>query len=253
MGRERTAGARRRGARPGRRPRGPHPSSRAAGIPIGGRRGRAGRSSSCARAATPLSRVINFADRPRALRARVGEGIPGSVGGAIAMNAGAHGHSMGERGRSGSTSSTPRAPRSGVPRDGIAFAYRSARFPRPGFVVTAGLRLRLERRAGGARGDQALPRGAQAARCPSVGRTPGRSSRTRPGDRRAADRSGGAQGRARRERRGLGQARERHREPRRRPRAADILGLMDRRRRGCAREFGRRARAGGPDRRRGSE
>jgi UDP-N-acetylmuramate dehydrogenase len=67
-------------------------------------------------------------------------GIPGSVGGAIAMNAGAHGHSMGELVRwvdlVDSAGNEER-----VPCDRILFGYRSTRFPRPGLVVTAGLEL----------------------------------------------------------------------------------------------------------------
>jgi UDP-N-acetylenolpyruvoylglucosamine reductase len=47
-------------------------------------------------AGTPLSKVINFAVRPGLSGLEWAAGIPGSVGGAVAMNAGAHGHSMGE-------------------------------------------------------------------------------------------------------------------------------------------------------------
>ncbi|HEY6000178.1 MAG TPA: UDP-N-acetylmuramate dehydrogenase [bacterium] len=93
-------------------------------------------------AGTPLSQVINFAVRPGLAGLEWAAGIPGSVGGAIAMNAGAHGHSMGEvvlwvdlMDSSGAESR--------VPREQIAFAYRSARLPRAGFIVAAGLQLRL--------------------------------------------------------------------------------------------------------------
>jgi UDP-N-acetylmuramate dehydrogenase len=89
---------------------------------------------------TPLSRVINFAVRPGLSGLEWAAGIPGSVGGAIAMNAGAHGHSMGERVRwvdlvdaAGNEERVPAA--------GISFSYRSARFSRPGFVLAAGLEL----------------------------------------------------------------------------------------------------------------
>jgi UDP-N-acetylmuramate dehydrogenase len=93
-------------------------------------------------AGTPLSQVINFAVRPGLAGLEWAAGIPGSVGGAIAMNAGAHGHSMSEvvlwadlMDVAGSETRVPRA--------AIGFAYRSARFPRPGFLVEAGLQLRL--------------------------------------------------------------------------------------------------------------
>jgi UDP-N-acetylmuramate dehydrogenase len=93
-------------------------------------------------AGTPLSQVINFAVRPGLAGLEWAAGIPGSVGGAIAMNAGAHGHSMSEvvlwvdlMDVAGSETRVPRA--------AIAFAYRSARLPRAGFLVAAGLQLRL--------------------------------------------------------------------------------------------------------------
>jgi len=89
---------------------------------------------------TPLSRVINFAVRPGLSGLEWASGIPGSVGGAIAMNAGAHGHSMGERVRwvdlvdaAGNEERLPAA--------AIAFTYRCTSFSRPGFVVAAGLEL----------------------------------------------------------------------------------------------------------------
>jgi UDP-N-acetylmuramate dehydrogenase len=89
---------------------------------------------------TPLSRVINFAVRPGLSGLEWASGIPGSVGGAIAMNAGAHGHSMGELVRwidfVDSEGNEER-----VPADRVRFGYRSTGFPRPGFVVVAGLEL----------------------------------------------------------------------------------------------------------------
>lgn len=91
-------------------------------------------------AGTPLSKVINFAVRPGLSGLEWASGIPGTVGGAIVMNAGAHGRSMGElvlwvdlMDAGGGEER--------VPRGAIAFAYRSARLPRPGFVVEAGLAL----------------------------------------------------------------------------------------------------------------
>jgi len=89
---------------------------------------------------TPLSRIINFAVRPGLSGLEWASGIPGSVGGAIAMNAGAHGHSMGELVRwvdlvdAGGNEERELS-------DRITFGYRSTRFSRPGFVVAAGLEL----------------------------------------------------------------------------------------------------------------
>jgi UDP-N-acetylmuramate dehydrogenase len=91
---------------------------------------------------TPLSQVINFAVRAALSGLEWAAGIPGSVGGAIAMNAGAHGHSVGER-VLWIDLMNPAGGEERVPRTAIAFAYRSARFPRPGFVVEAGLELEV--------------------------------------------------------------------------------------------------------------
>jgi UDP-N-acetylmuramate dehydrogenase len=93
-------------------------------------------------AGTPLSQVINFAVRPGLSGLEWAAGIPGSVGGAIAMNAGAHGHSMGVvvllvdlMDLAGTETRVSRA--------AIEFTYRSARFPRTGFLVAAGMQLRV--------------------------------------------------------------------------------------------------------------
>jgi UDP-N-acetylmuramate dehydrogenase len=91
---------------------------------------------------TPLSRLINFAVRPGLSGLEWASGIPGSVGGAIAMNAGAHGHSIGERVRWVDLVDAAGAEER-VPASAIVFAYRSARFPRPGFVIAAGIELRV--------------------------------------------------------------------------------------------------------------
>lgn len=93
-------------------------------------------------AGTPLSKVINFAVRPGLTGLEWAAGIPGSVGGAVAMNAGAHGHSMGEVVLWADLMDLAGA-EARVPREAIAFDDRSTRLPRPGFVVAAGLRLRL--------------------------------------------------------------------------------------------------------------
>lgn len=89
---------------------------------------------------TPLSRLINFAVRPGLSGLEWASGIPGSVGGAIAMNAGAHGHSMGECVRwvelVDAAGNEER-----IPAGAIDFAYRRARFPRPGLVIAAGIEL----------------------------------------------------------------------------------------------------------------
>ncbi len=89
---------------------------------------------------TPLSRVINFAVRPGLSGLEWAAGIPGSVGGAIAMNAGAHGHSMGEVVRWVDLVDTAGNEERVSPAR-LSFSYRSANFPRPGFVVAAGLEL----------------------------------------------------------------------------------------------------------------
>jgi UDP-N-acetylmuramate dehydrogenase len=89
---------------------------------------------------TPLSRVINFAVRPGLSGLEWAAGIPGSVGGAIAMNAGAHGHSMGELVRWVDLVDAE-GNEERVLSDRIQFGYRSTRFPLPGFIVAAGLVL----------------------------------------------------------------------------------------------------------------
>jgi UDP-N-acetylmuramate dehydrogenase len=89
-------------------------------------------------AGTPLSRVINFAVKRGLSGLEFAAGIPGSVGGAVAMNAGAHGRSVGER-VLWVDLLDPAGDEHRVPREEIAFAYRSTRFPREGFVVETGL------------------------------------------------------------------------------------------------------------------
>ncbi len=91
---------------------------------------------------TPLSRVINFAVRPGLSGLEWASGIPGSVGGAIAMNAGAHGHSIGELVRWVDLVDAE-GNEERVSVDRIDFGYRSTRFPRPGIIVAAGLELRV--------------------------------------------------------------------------------------------------------------
>ena len=91
---------------------------------------------------TPLSRVINFAVRPGLSGLEWAAGIPGSVGGAIAMNAGAHGHSMGELVRWVDLVDVD-GNEERVPAARIGFGYRATVFPRPGFVVAAGLELQV--------------------------------------------------------------------------------------------------------------
>jgi UDP-N-acetylmuramate dehydrogenase len=91
-------------------------------------------------AGTRLTRVINFAVKAGLSGLEFAAGIPGTVGGAVAMNAGAHGHSVGDAvawvDLAGLDGSLER-----FGRDRLAFAYRSAAFPRPGIVVEVGLRL----------------------------------------------------------------------------------------------------------------
>ena len=73
-------------------------------------------------------------------------GIPGSVGGAVRMNAGAFGHSIGERVASIRCIGADGAIRE-IPREKIAFAYRSTRFPgeRMGRVLITAVVVRLQK------------------------------------------------------------------------------------------------------------
>lgn len=91
-------------------------------------------------AGTLLSRLINFAVARGLSGLEWAAGIPGTVGGATVMNAGAYGASFGDvvcwvdlvDGAGGEF-------RAG--RADIAFGYRSCAFPRPGAVVEVGLEL----------------------------------------------------------------------------------------------------------------
>lgn len=92
-------------------------------------------------AGTFLSRVINFTVSRGLSGLEFAAGIPGTVGGAAIMNAGACGSSFGDlvtwvdlAGASGEEFRTERA--------AIEYGYRSSSFPRPGTVLEVGLRFR---------------------------------------------------------------------------------------------------------------
>jgi UDP-N-acetylmuramate dehydrogenase len=91
-------------------------------------------------AGTFLSRLINFSVSRGLSGMEWAAGIPGTVGGAAAMNAGAGGSSFGDYvtyvDLIDETGEEHRAE-----RDAIEFVYRGARFPRPGIVLEVGLRL----------------------------------------------------------------------------------------------------------------
>lgn len=94
-----------------------------------------------------LSRLLNFCV-PRGLSGlEWATGIPGTVGGAVLMNAGAYGSSMGETVAWVDLADDQGSERR-VVRGEIDFAYRSCRLPVEGVILAAGFSLeRLEERA----------------------------------------------------------------------------------------------------------
>jgi UDP-N-acetylmuramate dehydrogenase len=93
-----------------------------------------------AMAGTSLSRLINYAVSKGLSGVEFAAGIPGTVGGAAYMNAGAHGSSFGDV-----VSWAEMVDRSGEKhrflRREIDFFYRGSRWPREGIVTEVGLRL----------------------------------------------------------------------------------------------------------------
>ena len=91
-------------------------------------------------AGTSLSRLINYAVSKGLSGLEFASGIPGTVGGAAHMNAGAHGSSFGDI-----VSWAELVDRSGEKRrflkGEIEFFYRGSRWPREGIVTEVGLRL----------------------------------------------------------------------------------------------------------------
>jgi UDP-N-acetylmuramate dehydrogenase len=91
-------------------------------------------------AGTSLSRLINYSVSKGLSGLEFAAGIPGTVGGAAHMNAGAHGSSFGDV-----VSWAERVDRSGEKqrflRGEIEFFYRGSRWPREGIVTEVGLRL----------------------------------------------------------------------------------------------------------------
>jgi len=87
-----------------------------------------------------LSRVINFSVERGLSGLEFAAGIPGTVGGAAWMNAGAHGCCFGEI-----VVWVEMVEESGglvrLPREEIEFFYRGSRWPREGIIAQVGLRL----------------------------------------------------------------------------------------------------------------
>ncbi len=113
-------------------------------------------------AAVQLGRLAREATARGLAGLEYAEGIPGTVGGALFMNAGAYGGEV-----SGTVDEVEGIERDGVvrriPRDGLAFAYRRTALP-AGFLVTA-VRFRLRPEASDA--VQARLEGARARRTAS--------------------------------------------------------------------------------------
>jgi UDP-N-acetylmuramate dehydrogenase len=75
-----------------------------------------------------LAAVVGWCTRNALAGLSFMAGIPGSIGGAVRMNAGAFGHSIGERIESVRCVS-PQGQVREIPRTEISFAYRTTRFP----------------------------------------------------------------------------------------------------------------------------
>ena len=91
--------------------------------------------------AMPLPALAGIAMRHRLAGLEFGVAIPASLGGAVKMNAGAHGRSMSEvieRVEVYSLGATARHP---VPAEDAGFAYRRSSLPADGVVVAAAARL----------------------------------------------------------------------------------------------------------------
>jgi UDP-N-acetylmuramate dehydrogenase len=90
----------------------------------------------------PLPALAGVAMRHRLAGLEFGVAIPASVGGAVKMNAGAHGRSMSEVIERIDVFSLPLGRRMSVTADEAAFAYRGSRLPDDGVVIGAAARLR---------------------------------------------------------------------------------------------------------------
>jgi UDP-N-acetylmuramate dehydrogenase len=91
-------------------------------------------------AGTFLSRLINFSVSRGLSGMEWAAGIPGTVGGAAVMNAGAGGASFGDY-VTWVDLLDERGAEHRAERAAIEFGYRGSRFPRPGIVLEVGLRL----------------------------------------------------------------------------------------------------------------
>lgn len=89
----------------------------------------------------PLPALAGIAMRHRLAGLEFGVAIPASVGGAVKMNAGAHGRSMSEVVERIDIYSLTRGARDSLPADEVGFGYRRSHLPARGIVVAAAVRL----------------------------------------------------------------------------------------------------------------
>lgn len=93
--------------------------------------------------AMPLPALAGIAMRHRLAGLEFGVAIPASLGGAVKMNAGAHGRSMSEVLERVEVYSLSRGARLSVPAEDAGFAYRRSSLPPDGIVVGAAARLEI--------------------------------------------------------------------------------------------------------------
>ena len=91
--------------------------------------------------AMPLPALAGIAMRHRLTGLEFGVAIPASLGGAVKMNAGAHGRSMSEVVERIDIYSLPRGARDPLPAGEAGFGYRRSQLPAGGVVVAAAVRL----------------------------------------------------------------------------------------------------------------
>jgi UDP-N-acetylmuramate dehydrogenase len=93
--------------------------------------------------AMPLPALAGIAMRHRLAGLEFGVAIPASLGGAVKMNAGAHGRSMSEVLERVEVYSLSQGARLSVPAEDAGFAYRRSSLPPDGIVVGAAARLEI--------------------------------------------------------------------------------------------------------------
>jgi UDP-N-acetylmuramate dehydrogenase len=93
--------------------------------------------------AMPLPALAGIAMRHRLAGLEFGVAIPASLGGAVKMNAGAHGRSMSEVVERVEVYSLSQGARLSVPAEDAGFAYRRSSLPPDGIVVGAAARLEI--------------------------------------------------------------------------------------------------------------